>query len=120
MNPYSGGFSFGSGQGHISPIPNAPGSNFSVPNSGGSNVINNGLNVYALINMGLHFIIVIAVLLLIFYTVKHLGKFLLSVNKQSDKALELLNERYARGEIDTDDYMIRKRTLGYMSETKTG
>ncbi|AFM39914.1 putative membrane protein (DUF2078) [Desulfosporosinus acidiphilus SJ4] len=85
-------------------------------NAGSGVAANNGLNIYALVNMGLHFLTVIAVLLFIVYIVKHLTKHPLFLPQRSDKALELLNERFVRGEIDTEDYVTRRKVLGYKSE----
>jgi Predicted membrane protein len=38
------------------------------------------------------------------------------VCQRTDKALELLNERLARGEIEPEDYVTRKRALSYKTE----
>lgn len=106
MNRFSGGYGFGGGYGNNFPH------NLPVPGNGGG-VISNGYNIYSLVSMGLHFLTVIAVLLLIVYIVKRLSKFPFPFSRRTDKALELLNERYARGEIDTEDYVTRKKALGY-------
>lgn len=99
---------FGEGFGSYNKLP--------FSNGVGGGVASNGLDIYVLVNMGLHFLIVIAILLLVFYTVKRITKQPLPFLQRTDKALDLLNERFARGEIDTEDYVTRKRALGYKTE----
>lgn len=89
---------------------------FPIPNSAGGGVASNGLNIYTLVGMGLHFLTVIALFLLIFYFIRRITKHPLPFCQHTDKALELLNERFARGEIDTEDYVIRRKALGYKTE----
>ncbi len=101
MNRFSRGFEFGGGYNH----------NFPVPNGGGSGIVSNGLNIYAFVNMGLHFLTVIAVLLLIFYIIRRLAKYPFRFSRCTDKALEILGERYARGEIDREEYLQKRDDL---------
>ncbi|MHB8126445.1 MAG: SHOCT domain-containing protein [Desulfitobacteriaceae bacterium] len=103
MKNFGGGYGFAGGFGHNIPVPN-----------GGSGVVSNGvINIYSWVNLGLHFLFGIAVILLIAYIFKRLIKYPFVFSRHANKALELLNERYARGEIDTEEYQTRKITLGY-------
>ncbi|MDP4128305.1 MAG: SHOCT domain-containing protein [Bacillota bacterium] len=87
--------------------------NFPVP-KGGNAILNNGsINIYSWVNLGLHFLTVIAVILLVAYFFKRLTMYPSILSRNSNKALEILNERYARGEIDTEEFKTRKKTLGY-------
>lgn len=104
MIRFGGGF--GGGSNH----------NIPIPKDVGSGVVSNGLNIYALINMGLHFLTEIAILLLILYIVRRITKHPIPFCQRTDKALDLLNERLARGDIDPEDYVTRKRALGYKTE----
>jgi len=84
------------------------------PLDGGSGIVNNGaVTIYGWVSLGLHFLIYLAVILLIAYIFKRFTKHPLIFFRHTHKALELLNERYARGEIDTEEYNNRKKTLGY-------
>ena len=99
-----------------------PGGNFSrtpVFNNGtAGGMVSNGQDIYAYINLGLHFLIAIAIILLIFYALRRLTKYPSLFNHHPDKALAVLNDRFARGEIDRDEYLMRKQTLGYRIEMK--
>lgn len=88
-----------------------------LPIDGGSGIVNNGVvSIYGWVSLGLHFIICIAVILLIAYIFKRFTKHPLTFWRHTHKALEILDERYARGEIDIEEYNNRKKTLGYKVE----
>ena len=100
----------------------SPGGNFSrtpVFNNGtAGGTVSNGLDIYAYINLGLHFLIAIAIILLVFYAVRRLTKYPSLFNHHPDKALTVLNDRFARGEIDRDEYLMQKQALGYRIKMK--
>jgi putative membrane protein len=101
MRHFGGGFGFG----------------HNIPIDGASGIVNNGIvSIYSWVSLGLHFLICIAVILLIAYIFKRFTKNPLIFSRHTHKALELLNERYARGEIDTEEYNTRKKTLGFKVE----
>ncbi|AFM41192.1 putative membrane protein [Desulfosporosinus acidiphilus SJ4] len=65
----------------------------------------------ALISLGLHLLFfIILVLLAVFFLRRHGGKMVL-LKKQNDPALKILRERYALGEIDSEEYQLRYHDL---------
>jgi putative membrane protein len=84
---------------------------------GGGAVAGSGaISIYSWVDLGLRFLIIVAVILLIAYIFKRLTKQPFIFSHSTNKAFELLNERYARGEIDTEEYETRKKALASKTE----
>jgi putative membrane protein len=83
---------------------------------GGAVAANGAISLYSWVDLGLRFLIILAVILLIAYIFKRLTTHPFIFSRSSNKPLELLNERYARGEIDTEEYETRKKALGPKAE----
>lgn len=64
-----------------------------------------------LIAMGIKLLIAIAVIVLAVYLIRRLAARGVHASTTYARALDILNERYARGEIDTEDYQTRKKDL---------
>ncbi len=63
------------------------------------------------IPMALHLIFWIIIIIVAVVLIKRHGSKVQTIQKQNDPALKILRERYALGEIDTEDYERRKLDL---------
>jgi putative membrane protein len=61
--------------------------------------------------MAFHLIFLITIIVLAVIFFKRHGSKVRTIQKQNDPALKILRERYALGEIDTEDYERRKQDL---------
>lgn len=78
----------------------------------GPNFMLNGSNQwFALIPLACHLIFWIVIILLAVIFWKRHNKKMQEIRKQNDPAMLILRERYAQGEIDTEEYNRRKQDL---------
>ncbi|EGW37495.1 SHOCT domain-containing protein [Desulfosporosinus sp. OT] len=94
---------------------------------GGSNVIRGGGNImhgfgpgfmasgshgwFGLIPFACQLIFMLVIIILAVIVLKRHGKKVRAIHKQNDPALLILRERYAQGEIDTEEFNRRKQDL---------
>lgn len=64
-----------------------------------------------LIGMALHFVFWIAVIAIVWHLISRFGFNTLKGNARDDNALGILRERFAKGEIDFEEYTQRKEKL---------
>lgn len=73
------------------------------------------MNGYAgwmgLLSPALHLVFFIVIILLAIILLRRHGSKVRMFKKQNDPALKILGERYAQGEIDTEEYNQRKHVL---------
>lgn len=64
-----------------------------------------------LIGMALHFVFWIAIIAIVWGLIKRFGSHSWGGHSSSDNALAILSERFAKGEIDSEEYTRRKESL---------
>ncbi|MHB1652566.1 MAG: SHOCT domain-containing protein [Desulfitobacteriaceae bacterium] len=78
----------------------------------GPSVGNGGFWWMGLMGMAIQLIFWVAIIALGIYLFKRMGHSRMTVGSSGrNNALDILKERYARGEIDADDYQHRKQDL---------
>ncbi|MDA8441003.1 MAG: SHOCT domain-containing protein [Peptococcaceae bacterium] len=78
---------------------------------GGPGNFAGGLGWLGIVGMILHFLVYVGIFFLVFYFVRHWLASRDRHHQLQNSALQILNERYARGEVSTEDYQRMKKDL---------
>ena len=74
-------------------------------------MVNGHLGWLGLLSLACHLLFLIIIIIVVVICLKRHGKKVRAIQKQNDPALLVLRQRYAQGEIETEEFNRRKQDL---------